>query len=204
MSEKTVKFMESTVVQNVIIALKGDGIAAGDPEHIKVGLETILESTSDFLRITKSKSSPKTALVYNDKKGNMIVAAVVEYNENESEEGQDNYNYYWTFDKEDITGDDVKLYEGNQSQVQTMFINCCSERHYLDLNAPAVTSMTTHILGLISDYLTENAKEGEEIKLVHEGYFTASAVVEDGEIVKSFLPEGPMKVLIKDDVTVEA
>ena len=50
----------------------------------------------------------------------------------------------------------------------------------------------------------ENAKEGELFELEDEGYFLATVGVEDGIIVKSLLPDGPMKTLIKDDATVEA
>ena len=57
---------------------------------------------------------------------------------------------------------------------------------------------------MLSDYLSANASPDEEFIISHEGFFTASAVVENGEIVKSLLPDGPMKTLIKDDATVEA
>lgn len=201
MSEREVKFMESGIVQNAIIAFKGYGINANN-STVQVAMEIILEGASDLLRVTKSKQ--KTALLFNDQKGNMIAAAVVDYHENENEEGQDNYNYYWTFDKKDVEDEDVKRYEANQSQFQALLIQGCAERHGFELTEGLVSTMTSVMVSMLSDYLSENAKEGEEFKVTHEGYFTASSAVEDGEIVKSLIPDGPMKTLIKDDVTVEA
>jgi hypothetical protein len=53
------------------------------------------------------------------------------------------------------------------------------------------------------EFLEANAKDGEEFTVEHEGYFLATAAVEDGVVEKSFLPDGAMKRLIKDDAATE-
>lgn len=193
---KELNLMESNVIQNTIIAFSAIGIES-DEDIVKTAFEVTFEATSDFLRVVKSKQ--KTALLFNDVKGNMIAAAVLEYNDNEDEDGQPNYNYYWTFDKEDVEGEDVKTYESNQEQVVAMLSSRCYESHNYKLTKTYAALMPTTCLSMLSDSLSENAKEGEEYTIKHDGYFTASSTVEDGKIVKSLLPDGPMKILIKDD-----
>ena len=61
--------------------------------------------------------------------------------------------------------------------------------------------LTTPSCRLKSD---ANAKDGDEFTVEHEGYFLASSAVEDGVVEKSFLPDGAMKRLIKDDAATEA
>ena len=53
------------------------------------------------------------------------------------------------------------------------------------------------------EFLETNAKEGTEFEIEHEGYFLATSAVEDGIVEKSFLPDGAMKRLIKDDAATE-
>lgn len=197
---KEVKLTESNVIQNAITAFSGMGVDA-DADMVIAGFEGMMESTSDFLRMVKSKQ--KTALLFNDVKGNMIAAAVLEYNENEDEDGQPNYNYYWTFDKEDVEGEDVKKYEANQEQVVSLLTSRLYQSHNFRLSRAYAAVLAPTCLTMLSDALTENAKDGEEYSITHEGYFVASSSVGDGKIVKSLLPAGPMKVLIKDDATVQ-
>lgn len=197
---KELTLTESNLLQNTILAFSAMGVDV-DEDVARTAFEVTFEGTSDFLRMVKSKQ--KTALLFNDVKGNMIAAAVLEYNENEDEDGQPNYNYYWTFDKADVEGEDVKKYESNQEQVVALFNTRCYESHHYKLTKAYAAIMAPTCLSMLSDSLSENAKEGEEYTIAHEGYFTASSTVEDGKIVKSLLPAGPMKILIKDDSQVQ-
>lgn len=193
-----VKLKESVLLENVSRVLASEGFYL-EARHVPGVLESIIESSSDFLRRIKGKE--KFALVYKDMKGNFIIAAVIEYNEN-PEEGQDNYNYYYTFDEADIK--DAILRDSTEAQVQALFIKRMVESHSLRPLQEQVVTMVEKTLKGLSDYLHENAKEGELFELEDEGYFLATVGVEDGIIVKSLLPDGPMKTLIKDDATVEA
>ncbi len=192
------KLRESMFLENVSQVLSSDGYRL-DSNLVADVVEAIVESSSDFLRMTKSKN--KTALVYKDLKGNFIVAAVVGYNENE-EEGQDNYNYFWTFDEKDI--EDANTYNSTEARVQSLFATRLQQTHGLKANNNNIALLVEKILINLVAYLEENARDGEEFTLEDEGYFVATVGIEDGVIVKSFLPDGPMKTLIKDDYTVEA
>lgn len=192
------KFEESALLENVNRSLDAIGLVL-DKCYVKDITEAIFEASSDFLRLTKSKN--KTALVYKDMKGNFIVAAVVDYNEN-PEEGQDNYNYFWTFYQEDI--EDAVQYDGNEARVLSLISQRIQESHGLRPATEHIVPMVEKVLSCLSDYLDQNASEEAEFQLEDEGYFIASVGVEEGKVEKSLLPAGPMKVLIKDDATVEA
>ena len=113
-----VKVTESLFPQSVSENLEKEGYVV-TPEEVVMFLETIIEGTSDFLRQVKSKHR-NAVVVFRDLKANFITAAVLEYNENEEEDGQDNYNYFWTLNEADVTGADVetKIYEANSNQIQ--------------------------------------------------------------------------------------
>lgn len=176
------------------------GLDATEEESIKF-FEIVVSGASDFLRITKSKEK-KIALVIEDLKSNMIVAAVVEYNKNEEEEGQDNWNYYWTFDKDDL--EDAMTYNATQAQVQAEFTKRAASMYKMTFQVPgALPRMVMLMASTLSDYLDQNAKAGEKLTVEHDGFFVAEAEVEGEKIYKSFLPDGDMKVIIKDDAATE-
>mgnify|MGYP006981652763 FL=1 len=192
------KLKESALLENISRVLDANGFVL-DKCFVGDVIESIVEASSDFLRMVKTKS--KVALVHKDIKGNFIVAAVVDYNEN-PEDGQDNYNYYWTFYPEDI--EDATIHDGGEAKVTSLISQRLQETHGLRPRTEHIVIMIEKVLLCLRDYLDQNAKEGEEFQLEDEGYFIATVGVENEKIVKSFLPAGPMKVLIKDDATVEA
>lgn len=196
------KLIESTIPENYAVSLKGQvGLECSNEEAVHF-VEVVVAAVSDFLAIVKSKTD-KTALLIEDLKGNMIMGAVVEFNKNEEEDAQDNWNYYWTFDPEDVK--DAKTYSVSQSNVQAMFIKKAASMYHMSINNQgAITRMVGLVAAVISDYLDQNAKTGEDITIEHEGYFEASATVENDVIIKSFLPSGEMKTIIKDDAATEA
>ena len=195
------KFSESAIPQNFVTSLRGQaGLTSSNEEAVKF-FEIVVAGASDFLRITKSKDK-KIALSIEDLKGNMIMAAVVEYNKNEDEEGQDNWNYFWTFDKDDL--EDAVVYQASQTPIQAEFVKRAASMHKMTFQVSgSLPRMVMLAASTISDYLDQNAKAGEKVTVEHEGFFVAEAEVEGEKIYKSFLPDGAMKVLIKDDAATE-
>lgn len=196
------KLIESTIPQNFAMSLKGQiGTECDNEEAVKF-IEVVVAGASDFLAITKTKDA-KTALLIEDLKGNLIAAAVVEYQENEEEDAQGNWNYYWTFDPEDVK--DAKTYNVSQAQVQSLFIKRAASMHHMKINNQSTIARMVALVGsVISDYLDQNAKAGEVVEIEHEGFFEAKAQVEGDVVIKSFLPAGEMKTIIKDDAATEA
>lgn len=196
------KLTESKLLQNFTTALRGQlGLEATDDDAANF-YEVIFAATSDFLRVTKSKDK-KIALLFEDLKGNMLAAAVVEYNVNEGDdEGQDNWNYYWTFDKADV--EDATTYSASQQQIQSTFTRRAATMHHMEINVPTTLArMISLAISILSDYLDENAKAGETFSVEHEGFFVARCEVDGEIVVKAVVPDGAMKVLIKDDEALE-
>lgn len=197
-----VKVTESLFPQHVSENLEKETYVVSK-EEVVMFLETIIEGTSDFLRQVKSKH--RNVVVFRDLKANFIVAAVLEYNVNEEEDGQDNYNYYWTFNEEDVNADpeNTKVYEANSNQIQTMIMMRVKERSYV-MPAELVLYLEGKVLvGLLDlvNSLSGNVTDAESVSVEHEGFFRITIELEEGKIYKSFIPDGPIKTLIKDDAS---
>lgn len=194
------KLAESTLVENFIVEAKAIGTLL-EPTDVTRIVETVVAGTTDFLAMTKSKEEG-TALVFENIKGDVIVAAVVEYNDNEDGEGQGNWNYYWTFDAKDLEG--KRRYQISSTQVHTVIAKRGYELYRIRFATPTlITEYSVIFASLMREFLETNAKDGEEFVVEHEGYFLATSAVEDGVVEKSFLPDGAMKRLIKDDAATE-
>ncbi len=195
------KLSESTLVENYIVEAKAIGTLL-EPTDVLRTIETIIAGTTDFLAAVKSKDDA-VALTFDNLKGEMIMAAVVEYNDNEDGEGQGNWNYYFTFNPKDIEG--KRRYQISSTQVHTIIAKRGYELYRIRFATPnLITEYSVIFATLIREFLEANAKEGEEFTVEHEGYFVATSAVEDGVVEKSFLPDGAMKRLIKDDAATEA
>lgn len=194
------KLMESTLVQNFILGAKAVGLLI-DENDVKNLCQAYVASAADFLQLVKTKEG-KVALTFDDLKGNFILGAVVEFTPNDEEAMPGNWNYYWTFNKEDIQ--DATIYQITSNNVATVI----KKRAYDDSGAVFNSLEFISQLGImfasqLSDFLDANAKEGEDFEIEHEGYFKASVSVENGEKIKSLIPDGAMKRLIKDDEAIE-
>ncbi len=195
-----VKLNESTVVDNVSIKLKSFGLALDAQDIVRVA-EVTVAATSDFLKMVKSKEKP-VALVFNDLKGNLIVAAVVEYNEAVEDDAQGNWNYYWTFNADKLEG--ATQYLITDTQIHPIFQTRGFEMYrFRFISDSYIPQIGVAIMESIKECLDTNASETDEFVIEHEGFFKASVTVEDGEKVMSFLPDGEMKTLIKDDAATE-
>lgn len=174
-----------------------------EPLEVLSIYRSLFSAVSDFFRETKKKNQ-KVALLFNDVANNFIMASVIEYNNNE-EEGQDNWNYFFTFDQEDIKDvPESNKHTTNESYFHAALNNRLREFGLRCNEASFVEPMISLAARTLSSFLEQNASINEEVELVDEGYFIAtSSVEENNEIVKTLLPDSEMKVLIKDDTMTE-
>ena len=68
----------------------------------------------------------------------------------------------------------------------------------------AIIEVTRYFLETLSKWLEENVVETEEIAVEEPGVFQAAICIENGQRVKSLVPEGEIKKLIKDDSAIES
>lgn len=194
------KFAESTMVENFIVEAKALGILFEPTDIVRI-VETIIAGTADFLALVKTKDEG-AALTFDNIKGDMIMAAVVEYNDNADGEGQGNWNFYFTFNPKDLEG--KKRYPVSATQIHTVFARRAYESYRMKYASESIiTDCSVIFATLLREFLDTNAKDGEEFIVEHEGYFLATSAVEDGVVEKSLLPDGAMKRLIKDDAATE-
>ena len=80
------KLAESTLIENFIVEAKNVGTLLEPTDVLRV-VETIVSGTADFLANVKAKDAG-VALTFDNVKGEMIMAAVVEYNDNADGDNQ--------------------------------------------------------------------------------------------------------------------
>lgn len=195
------KFTESTIIDNFKTEAKNVGTLLDATDVVNI-TETIIAGMTDFLAQVKAKDAG-VALTIDNVKGEMIMAAVVEYNDNADGEGQGNWNFYFTFDPKDIEG--KRRYQISLNQVHSIIARRGYESHKLTFVRPdIITEYAVILASLLREILETNAKDGNEYVIEHEGYFKASSAVENGVVEKSLLPDGAMKRIIKDDAATEA
>lgn len=195
------KFAESTLIENFIVEAKNIGTLLEPTDVLRI-TETVIAGATDFLAQVKAKDAG-VALTFDNVKGEMIMAAVVEYNDNADGDGQGNWNYYFTFDPKDVEG--KRRYQISLTQVHSVIARRGYELCRIRFATPnLITDYSVIFATLIREFLETNAKDGEEFVVEHEGYFLATSAVEDGVVEKSLLPDGAMKRLIKDDAATEA
>lgn len=194
------KFSESTLVENFIVEAKALGLLFEPTDIIRI-TETIIAGTADFLALVKTKDEG-VAVTFDNIKGEMIMAAVVEYNDNADGEGQGNWNFYFTFNPKDLEG--KKRYPVSATQIHSVYAKRAYESYRMRFTtASYITDCSVIFATLMREFLDTNAKDGEEFSVEHEGYFLGTSAVEDGVVEKSLLPDGAMKRLIKDDAATE-
>ena len=195
------KLAESTLIENFIVEAKNLGTLLEPTDVLRV-IETLVSGSADFLAQVKTKEAG-VALTIDNVKGEMVMAAVVVYNDNADGDNQGNWNFYFTFDPKDIEG--MRRYQISLSQVHSVIARRGYELCRIRFATPnLITDYAVVFASLMREFLDANAKDGEEFTVEHEGYFLANSAVEDGVVEKSFLPDGAMKRLIKDDAATEA
>lgn len=167
--------------------------------------DTLFKSMADLLAIIKRKDQ-KSAIAIKDINGNLVLAAVVEYHQQSSdEEVGGNWSFTMTTDPEDIKDGETNIKYITDNEFQRMFATVGRELYNLKITDSlyiveySLTSVTT-----LLDNLRVNAKEGDVYEVEDEGYFIASSAVEGGEVVISITPGDKLKTLIKDDTAGEA
>lgn len=175
-----------------------------DPKNVIKTYKALVVSATSFLATVKTTKTP-VAFTVEDNEGNLIIAAVVEYNEAPEVEDDvtGNWNYFWTFDKNDIP-ENTTCYDVKQKQTHEPIFKAawefCSAKFE---GTEAMINLFIMSFSLLKDYMLDGAVEGDTYELVYPGVFKAQSAVENGEKVVSFVPDGLIKKMIKDDEALE-
>lgn len=200
-----VKLNETTILQNMSLQCKSNALDVS-PEEAEWYIKVLFAGVTDFLNIAKSKARPICVQIC-DLKGNMVSAAVIQYipAEDNEEVAEGSWNYFWTFNKEDLP-EDVEAFQITSGQVVEVISRTGYDMVRMVFKAPTfISQMAVYMCNIIIDVLDQNAPtvEGEEWAVELDGFFKASVSIEDGHQVKAIEPMGELVVKIKNDATSE-
>ena len=206
-------FEESKTKEAFIVNASSKGYSFDDDSCAERIFKSFNAATSTYLsKVKVAKEDEAVALVLTDINGVFKFAGVVEYHENEENDGTDepgNWSYVLTFNE-----DDLKALEANKKVARYLYgddafklvfdkvaydiggISFEHERYMYDACLLCVDTL----IGVLDRETNDN----ETVEIECPGYFVASAAVESGEKVFAITPDGAMKKIIKDDVSLSA
>lgn len=181
---------------------KGYDVAA---DHTNKVLEVMVLGVTECLASVKSTQYP---VVYSfvEKNGEFIAAAMVQYFPNEDDASKPgNWNYAWTFDKEDLPEGEYRNIDSSDIDHLSYFRAVGMTKYGMVFDQPDYAGdLFRYLLTVIKNYLNDNASEAEEKSVKYDGLIQFRVAVEDGEKVMSIEVDGEVKQIIKDDAAIEA
>lgn len=199
------QFKDTPIPKNYSTGLyheKGYDVAES---HTAKVLEVMVLGVTECLASVKSKDYP---VVYSfaEKNGEFIAAAIVQYFANEDDPSKPgNWNYSWTFDKEDIPEEGARVIDSFDLDFVSYFRAVGMTKYGMVFDQPDYAGdLFRYLLTLIKNYLNDNASETDEKAVKYDGLIQFRVAVEDGEKVMSIEVDGEVKQLIKDDASIEA
>lgn len=172
------------------------------PEHSDKILYTVFTATAELLNSAKSKDRP-VAFVFETIDEKLVAAAIVQYFANEDASKPGNWSLVWTFNREDIPEGALTI-NLKDTQTHSYFRSIAGEKWGIKFKDPAcLVTLTTYALEIVKKWLDENASETNEVSVELDSIFQARVAVEDGQKVFALEPAGEIKMLIKDDASIE-
>lgn len=177
-------------------------------EHADKILTTTVYGITSCLANIKNKDIP-VAFVIREPNDEFIIGAVVEYFKNEDDPSKPgNWNYSWTFDKDDIPENAkvCSLYDGEYS---AFFTNASANKFNMGFHKyEYFGDMSRYLFKVIKKWLKDNAGKTDENGVAIDGVECPGVIqfrvaVENDEVVMSAEPDGEIKQMIKDDAAIE-
>ena len=173
------------------------------PEFAPKMLECIFITTSEILSSAKLMDKP-VALVYRKPNKEMVAAAIVQFfpnNDDPSKPG--NWSLVWTFNESDIP-ENANIMEGTDNNVYVYYRAVAGSKFNFEYDGTDVINLLNVLcLGEVKKWLDENAKENDIVCMNLDNVFQARVSVENGIKVFAIEPAGEIKMLIKDDASIE-
>lgn len=198
------KFKETSILEDFSRALAQQSFLIG-PSHTPRIATVLFHGVSRCLSAVKSTTIPK-AIVFRSMDHSFLAGAKVEYIANAddpSNPAAGRWDYTWTFYEDDLKGCDC-IDTSSNNMVSTYFISSGTDLYNMRFAGQDLCiMMMTLMIELIINWLRENATESEPAVLTLDGVFKATATVENGKTIMGIVPDGEMKILIKDDSAIQ-
>jgi hypothetical protein len=173
------------------------------PEFAPKVLECIFIATAEILASAKMREQPVT-LVYRKINKEVVAAATVQFFANEEDPTKPgNWSLVWTFNAADIPAN-AQIIEGDDPNVFVYYRAVGGSKFNFEYDGnDVINTLNVMTLASVKKWLDENAKENDEVVLSLDNVFQARVAVENG--VKEFAlePIGEIKMIIKDDASIE-
>ena len=171
------------------------------PAHVEKILTVIVAGTGTALKeLMKRDPNVPKAVVFKSIIGNFLIGAKLEYeaNADESDPSNGRWNYTWSFYEDDFK--DTKCF--TMSELSVYYRDKGISLYNMKVQPDAFEFTVTTLWEIIKLWLIENASK--DPVLVLKDVFTANAIVnEDGEVELGFVPDGAMKILVKNDASIQ-
>lgn len=196
------KLFDTTLPQNYSRGLFDEKNYDLAPEHTDKIAYVVFTGTADLLNSAKSKDRA-TAFVFQRMDNSVIAAAIVQYFPNEDPSKPGNWSLVWTFDEADIP-ENALVISPKDAQTHSYFRAIAGDKWGMKFKDPTcLITLITYILEQIYKWLDENAVEGKEVSVEQDAVFQARVAIEAGEKIFALEPAGEIKMLIKDDASIE-
>lgn len=201
-------FNSTKISEDYSKALAAEGLLFGKQHGFKAAT-VLFAGTSVALRKMADQTIPK-AIRFNRMNGDMIAAAKIEYIKNEDDpdspaSGQ--WNYTWTTDPADIEDANVMVFgtaENRSSDLLLCYMHESQKRFGMEFKDEITCVFMMNLMAeMLVDFVKQNTKDGESCTLTLSDVFRMTGEVEDGEIVVAIIPDGAMKVLVKNDAAIQ-
>ena len=194
------KFKETNILEDYSRMLNKQCITLG-PSVTPFIATTLFDGVSRCLGAIKNKEVPQ-AIVFKTVEGSFIAAAKIEYVEG-SDPTSSRWDYTWTFYEDDVKGANI-VDASTNNMILHYFEQSALTLYKMKFAGPDVCIILMNLmLEMIKKWLTENTKAGEDSVLTLEGVFKAVATINGDEIELGLIPDGDMKVLVKDDTALQ-
>jgi len=198
------KFKETSIPEDYSKALVEQGLLVG-PSHVYRIAIVLFHGVSSCLGAMKNPSVPK-AIVFRSLDHSFLAGAKVEYIKNEDDPtnpASGRWDYTWTFYEDDLKGADC-IEAVSNSLVASYFVASGLQLYNMRFNdAETSIVLVTFMLEMIIAWLKENVSETEDATLTLDGVFKATSTMDKGKVEMGIVPDGEMKVLIKDDSAIQ-
>ena len=188
---------ESTIPQGFTSLLDAKNFsweAADTADFIKV----LFLSIADYLKNRKGENKI-VGISIKDTNGNFVMGAKVTHDKplDSEEDPTGNWGLVFTFDKSDMD-ECTETTDHSDAAFQTTFMeDAYNEQGMRFDNYSICYGIIIDAVNCIKEYLDQNVKENEELTVVLDDYFEATASVEDGVKVFGITPIGQVKTIIK-------
>ena len=199
-----IRLKDTSICNEIKTSLATNSMYDWDVNDTEPMYTCLFVSIAKFLGYMKTKDGAgKTTLSIDDSKGNMLVAAMVTYEPNETENMPGNWSFSFTFDPEDIK-DANRTYKSNDDAFhKIMSDTTLSLIHYRFVNTMFQEDITKLCIQMLMACLDKNATPEESYEIELPDIFIAKVAVEDDHKVMAIEPSANISRLIKGDEDIE-